>query len=52
MDQAVANPTEKTESTYSALDAALVRRASADGDAEAATYAHNSGPARFEPREK
>jgi hypothetical protein len=52
MDQAVADPTEETEPTRSALDVALARRASADGDAEAATYAHNSGPARFEPREK
>ena len=52
MDEALANPTEETQPVDSALDLALARRASVDGDSETATFAHNSGPGRFEPREK
>ncbi|WP_157488985.1 hypothetical protein [Pseudofrankia sp. DC12] len=38
------------EPQISALDHALARRASADGDLVSGAYVHNSGPCLFRPR--
>jgi hypothetical protein len=45
----IATVTE-TDSEMSALDHALARRASADGDLVSGAYVHNSGPCVFQPR--
>ncbi|ADP80028.1 hypothetical protein [Pseudofrankia inefficax] len=51
MDQsAFAASTSDLDSGMSALDHALARRASADGDLVSGAYVHNSGPCLFRPR--
>jgi len=51
MDQSAATATTTEDaSEMSALDHALARRASADGDLVSGAYVHNSGICQFQPR--
>ncbi|OHV21223.1 hypothetical protein BBK14_08095 [Parafrankia soli] len=47
---AVTPDTATIPAGLSALDHALARRASADGDLVSGAYVHNSGPCMFRPR--